>query len=133
MNLTLHRLVDYRTWLFGKLLVDDEFFCYTLENSSLRIPAGTYDVRLTVSARAARGELWTPDEQHRLPLVAVPGREGIRIHAGNTARDTIGCILVGYSKWNNGVGQSRLALSALVERLTAPATLTVTEGTSEDS
>jgi hypothetical protein len=60
------------------------------------IPAGRYRVVLTVSDRAARGSLWSPRPDHKLPLLPdVHGFEGIRIHSGTTDRDTEGCILVG--------------------------------------
>lgn len=39
---------------------------------------------------------YSPKFHRKLPLLHdVPGRSGIRIHAGNTASDTHGCILVG--------------------------------------
>lgn len=57
------------------------------------IPRGVYEVRITYSAKFRRN----------LPLlVGVKGYEGVRMHAGNTARDTEGCILFGV---NDAVGR----------------------------
>lgn len=110
---------------FGNLLVgDNEFHCYTLEPAdlSLLIPEGEYPLELTVSGRAEKGTLWTPSAQMRLPLIVVPGREGIRIHAGNTVVQTQGCILVGMmSDGDFGLGQSRAALAALMQLAIFPA------------
>jgi hypothetical protein len=50
------------------------------------IPDGMYEVLIT----------WSPKFKRRLPLlIDVPGFDGIRIHPGNTAEDTAGCLLVG--------------------------------------
>ena len=72
--------------IFGRLFVDGAYFCDTLEHTQYAIPAGLYRVRITFSPRF----------QELLPILdGVIGRTGIRIHAGNTIKDTTGCILVG--------------------------------------
>lgn len=70
------------------------------------IPEGTYRVVTTYSLRFRK----------YLPLlVGVPGFEGVRIHAGNTSRDTEGCILVGQNLQVGKVLWSRIALEKLME------------------
>ena len=70
------------------------------------IPEGTYRVVVTKSQRF----------QKYLPLlVGVPGFEGVRIHAGNTSRDTEGCILVGQNLQAGKVLWSRITLEKLMK------------------
>ena len=120
------RLVLTRTMLnakstIGKLVVDGTFFCYTLEDKDrfletnpegkvygeTAIPRGKYQIVIDFSNRFKR----------ELPrLLLVPGFEGIRIHPGNTDKDTHGCILVGTSIVNDDfIGNSRAAFNHLFE------------------
>ena len=68
------------------------------------IPAGRYRVVLTFSKRF----------QRILPLLQdVPNFTGIRIHSGNTDKDTEGCMLVGQERGPTTVMRSRAALNVL--------------------
>ena len=100
----------------GILLIDGVFTCWTLEDvvrevkipGETAIPAGRYDVRLSLSQRF----------QKLLPeVLAVPGFTGIRIHAGNTQADTAGCLLVGRIRADDRVEESKLALMHVMEQL----------------
>ena len=78
--------------------------------SSTAIPTGTYNVVITPSNRFKRD----------LPLLEnVPGFTGIRIHPGNTAADTEGCILVGKGHSTRSVTDSRAAFNDLFNRIRA--------------
>jgi hypothetical protein len=104
----------------GRMLIDGQFECYTLEDGirtnkvagETAIPAGRYPVKITYS-NAFRREL---------PLVeGVRNFTGIRIHSGNSKKDTLGCILVGQS-WTPGadvIGASVRAMQALLPKIRA--------------
>lgn len=66
------------------------------------IPAGRYELRDTYSPRF---------KKHMLELVGVPGFQGVRIHSGNTADDTEGCLILGLKGTEFGVAESRAAMA----------------------
>ena len=66
----------------GELYVNGVFFCHTVERLSKAIPKGSFSC----------GVSWSPRFGKKLPYVCAPGRKGIRFHAGNTSRDSQGCI-----------------------------------------
>ncbi len=107
MILHLHRTRHSKHGTFGILDVNGKGTVYTLEETELQVPPGTYPVELTFSPRFHR----------LLPLLIVPHRSAIRIHAGNWPRDSHGCILVGQSRGDNMIGHSLLALDLLVKQI----------------
>lgn len=127
MTLELNRYLISKESTIGKLSIDGEFFCYTLEDKIMppgekipgetAIPTGTYDVELTMSKRFGK----------ILPLLKnVPNFKGVRIHAGNTKKDTEGCILVGDSYGKDTVYNSKMTLVKLLSKLEGQDEITIT-------
>lgn len=107
----------------GILYIDGVKHCYTLEDvvrapgvkvaGETAIPYGTYKVILA----PFRG-----DKTKMYPhLLNVPMFSGIAIHGGNTAEDTLGCILVGRNRSVNSIGDCRSALDTLCNQIAAAA------------
>lgn len=72
------------------------------------IPAGTYEVIITYSNRFKK----------YLPLlVDVPGYDGIRIHPGNKAVDTHGCLLPGINDSKGVVSQSQKYFTLIFDKI----------------
>jgi hypothetical protein len=116
MRLQLVRKIFTDQSTIGELSVNGAFECFTLEDpvrpvkikGETAIPAGTYEVAVTFSNKF----------QKLLPLLMkVPNFEGIRIHTGNTPKDTLGCLLVGQGKGENFISNSRLAFGILFEKI----------------
>ncbi|HXC06995.1 MAG TPA: DUF5675 family protein [Bacteroidia bacterium] len=118
MNIKLLRKYPGTDCVIGELYINNVFECFTCEDverdvkipGETAIPRGIYEVVITFSARFKRP----------LPLLLnVPGYEGIRIHPGNTAADTEGCLLPGKGRTPNSVTQSTDAFNALYAKIEA--------------
>jgi hypothetical protein len=116
MQVTRQTFTDEST--IGEMTIDGVHQCFTLEDKvreqkvfgETAIPAGRYEVVVNFSDHF----------QKMLPeLVDVPNFEDVRIHSGNTAKDTEGCILVGMTKGTNVVSNSRDAFNALFAKIQA--------------
>lgn len=119
MNLLVQRKPSDGDTLPGDLFVNGVRTCCTLERVSRAIPAGRFAVQFTVSDRATMGSLWSPDAEHRLPLIVVPKRSGIRFHAANEASQLEGCIALGQAFVGVRLGNSRAALTPFVDLIAA--------------
>jgi hypothetical protein len=128
MKITLIRIANRPTYSIGKLYIDGVYECDVLEDTdrglddkmpleeiikkkkygTTAIPTGTYEVQITYS----------PKYKKLMPLIMnVKGYSGIRIHAGNSAKDTLGCLLVGKNKEVGKVLESRKTYNALFAKL----------------
>lgn len=137
MKLTLIRKYKLPTYTIGKLYIDGEYFCDTLEDKDrgltdnmtvgeiskikikkeTAIPTGTYKITITYSNRFKKN----------MPLINdVKGFEGIRIHSGNTNQDTEGCVLVGFNKVKGNVINSRDTYNKLFSILSKSNNITIT-------
>ena len=122
MELKLIRDKFTATATTGMLFVDGKIFGFVLEDidrgldsadpESLKkkekgqtaIPIGRYRVRFTWSPKYGRD---------MLAVVDVPAYQGIRVHSGNKAEHTEGCLLPGTKRSQNTVGNSRAAVNWL--------------------
>jgi hypothetical protein len=128
MKLTLVRVARRDTYTISKLSINGIFECDILEDKDrdlnhdgdlkdpgeekvfgqTAIPCGTYQIDITYSERFKR----------MLPLLEnVPGFSGIRIHTGNTAVDTHGCLLVGKNTEIGKVTDSKKTFDKLFAKL----------------
>ena len=124
MELALVRYEFYPLCCIGKLYKGNQLICYTLEDKDrgltsemsitdliLRkvvgktaIPYGRYEITVTYSNRFKRN----------LPLLnSVKAFSGIRIHAGNKAEDTEGCLLVGEEVSGVSILKSKIAFEEI--------------------
>ena len=105
--LTLVRYTRTDEAILGSLYLNGAFVCYTLENAAKAIPCGMYHVQNSKS----------PKFKRELPLLhnaQVPASRGIRIHRGNTCKDSQGCVLVGMGRY---VNKCSITESALAETM----------------
>ena len=136
MRIELVRIAFKDTYTIGKLYVDDTYFCDVLEDvdrgldSSMSeseilekkvkgqtaIPTGHYVINITYS----------PKYKRMMPLLLdVKGFSGIRIHSGNTAKDTEGCLIVGKNKKVGMVLESRDTYQRLFKMMQGQEEITI--------
>ena len=140
MKLQLTRIALRPTYTIGRLLIDGERFCDTLEDKvrdtnkdgdlldegeqkvygQTAIPYGTYGVTLNVqSPKYSKRKAYDFCKGYLPRLLDVPHFEGILIHIGNKPEDSAGCILVGENKVVGGLINSTATFKRLYERLKA--------------
>ena len=143
MKLKIDRRWKKYTYTIGILFVDGVRFCETLEDKDrflakkdslalirsmkvpgeTAIPMGTYSISMSVLSPKYAGVAWYKElTGGKMPrLLDVPGFEGILIHPGNTALDTLGCILVGRNTKVGQLSESKATFKKLYKILRAAA------------
>lgn len=128
MEIALDRKYKKKEYSIGKLYIDGNYTCDTLEDcdrgltsdmtlaeiqkrkvkDGTAIPTGRYAVNIT----------WSPRFRRELPILeGVKGFEGVRIHSGNTAKDTSGCVLVGQNRKVGMVLDSRKWFGVVYDKI----------------
>ena len=121
MELTLKRIALRSEYTIGKLYVDGEYVCDTIEdavrdldkdgkfaNGEVKIPGktaipyGRYEITMKVKSPKYSNfskYSWAKKYDGYLPrLLNVPHFDGVLIHVGNSALDSEACVLVGENK-----------------------------------
>ncbi|MGG5811601.1 DUF5675 family protein [Falsiroseomonas sp. CW058] len=129
MDILVSRHMAVGDATIGTLTIGSDFTCFTLEDvirdkkihGKTAIPAGTYPVRLCESPRFS--DSYEKKGLGRIvPLLeGVPGYSGVRIHVGNNAEHTHGCLLVGdaWDRKSPAIGASVAAFIRLMKVLRA--------------
>lgn len=128
MELRLERKWIKPSYVIGRLYIDGKFFSNTLErpnrdlNKNGKFDNGEYKVYGNTCIPFGRYRIilnYSPKFKRVLPLLLdVPEFSGVRIHRGNTVKDTIGCILVGENKEVGKVINSTIYETRLIEAMT---------------
>ena len=137
MELILKRIAKRSTYTIGRLYIcrqvtdnqagtEEQYFCDTLEPTWRDYQHGAYKIKGKSAIPEGRYAIvitWSPRMKKWLPLL-IGDRDfnkkwqGVRIHAGNTAKDTEGCILLGENRQVGMVLDSRLWVNRLKQKIT---------------
>lgn len=139
MKILLKRIAKRNTYTIGKLYINGEYFCDTVEDKDrglkqsmslnqirttkvmlqTAIPCGTYEITMnTISPKYSKVKWYVDKCGARVPrLLNVPGFDGVLIHTGNTANDSSGCIIVGRNTVVGKVTESKQTFEKLYPKL----------------
>lgn len=139
MELVVDRKWKKQGYTISNLTIDGKWFCNILEDtdrglddsmsiaeikklkkpSITAIPRGTYEVTLdVVSPKYSTNAFYKQVCNGKVPrLLNVKGFEGILIHAGNTDKDSAGCLLVGMNLERGKVLKSQETFRKLYKML----------------
>ena len=138
MNITLKRTFKGPEYTIGHIYINDKYICDSLEDTDrylwegmtldeikskkvygqTAIPYGTYKINMNTVSPKFKDRQWAKPYDGKLPrLENVKGFEGVLIHVGNSNKDTLGCILVGFNHVKGLVINSTSAFNKLMKIL----------------
>lgn len=139
MKITLNRKFKKDTYSIGKLYIDGQYFCDTVEDkdrgltdkdsldkikatkvyAKTAIPLGTYKITMgIISPKFSKKAYYKSFCNGRMPrLLNVKGFDGILIHRGSNADSSAGCIIVGKNTVKGGVTDSQYYFEKLYKVL----------------
>lgn len=140
MEITLKRIALRDTYTIGRLYINSRYFCDTCEDvvrdlnkdgdlndagegkvyAKTAIPYGRYEITMKVkSPKFSQKSAYNWCGGYLPRLLNVKHFDGILIHAGNSADDSAGCIIVGKNKVVGRVLESMDTLKKLYDVLIA--------------
>lgn len=138
MKLVLKRINNQDNYCESKLYIDGIYQCDVIEDTDrgltnemsiteiqskkvygeTAIPKGTYQITLDVVSPKFKDRSWATFCEGKLPrLLDVPGFEGVLIHTGNEASNSLGCLLVGQKTKDGWVSNSTQTFKDLYYKL----------------
>lgn len=142
MRLTLKRRYKGTDYTIGSLYVNDTYVCDTLEDrdrglaqgmsvlsikarkvfGKTAIPTGTYEIDMDTVSTKFKSKMWASPYGGKIPrLLDVKGFSGVLMHVGNTASDSLGCVLVGENRVKGQVINSAKTFKSLMDNHLLPA------------
>ena len=145
MKLALKRIALKPTYTIGKLYIDNNYFCDTLEDTvrdlnkdgkfdngekkikgKTAIPYGTYEITTNVVSSRFKNRVWAKPYGGKIPrLINVPSFDGVLLHPGSSAEDTSGCLLVGKNTIVGRLTDSQKTFHALMQKIKNQKNLTI--------
>lgn len=140
MEIIIDRKWKASTYTIGKIYVNGKEFSDCIEDKDrglkstmteqeiknrkvygeTAIPTGTYQLIMSVSSKFCN-RIWAKKYNGKVPeLLNVKGYSGVRIHPGNTSKDTLGCILPGKNTQKGMVTQSTYYYYKLLDNYIVP-------------
>lgn len=120
------RLAHAENFTPGKMYLDNVKFCETCEDEDRHLESSLE----AISERKVYGRTAIPRGRYRLvvsfsnrfqkllpEVLDVPGFTGIRIHGGNRAEHSIGCILVGKVRTSTGIAQCADSVQRIIDQI----------------
>lgn len=135
MKVLVERIYTCSKYTIGKLYVDGEFVCDTIEDSDsglddsmpleeikkkkvygeTAIPCGIYKLNMNTVSPKFKNRSWAKPYQGKIPrFEKVKGFEGVLIHIGNSADDLLGCVATGENKVKGRVINSTVCFNKLM-------------------
>lgn len=120
------RVAGAENYTQGRVYLDNVFFCHSCEDEDRFLERSLEDV----SERKIYGRTAVPRGKYRLitsmshrfgkvlpEVLDTPGFSGIRMHGGNRAEDSLGCILVGRVRTSSGIAQCADTVQRIIQQI----------------
>ena len=104
----------------GKLHIDGEYFCETLEDEDRQLEQGNGKVygKSAIPRGRYEIELYLSPRHGLVPMLQdVPGFKYIEIHKANRSEELLGCIGVGAERTARGVRNCSYTLATLIQKI----------------